>query len=277
MQTPRPTPLRLALSTAATLLLTLATACASRSLNVTFLDVGQGDATLIQTPTGQTVVVDAGAADPVAKLRAHGVDQIDLLVASHPHADHIGGMDEILEAFPVRAYLDNGMPHTTETYRRVMAAIEARPAITYLGPEPRTIGLGEATVEVLVGYSSRQHLNNGSLPLLVRYGEFTLLLTGDAETAALGHLARSGVVPDVTVLKASHHGSDNGFTDSFLAAARPDVVVISVGASNGFGHPEPEALSAYRSAATYVFRTDRHGSVTVRGFPDGSYRTVTER
>ena len=265
----------LSIALAAITLLTIA--CAHKSLDVTFLDVGQGDAVLIQAPTGQTVLVDAGAADPVSKLLTHGVEQIDLLVASHPHADHIGGMDEILEAFPIRTYLDNGMPYTTDAYQRVMTAIEARPNLTYLSPEPRTITLGETTIEVLDGYTSRTHVNNGSLALLVRHGEFSLLLTGDAETAALRYLTRSYAVPNVTVLKASHHGSDNGFTDSLLAVARPDVVVISVGAGNGFGHPGPQALSAYLSASVLVYRTDIHGSVTVRGFPDGSYQVVTEK
>ena len=265
------------LRSALTALTFLATACAPKSLNVTFLDVGQGDAVLIQAPTGQTVLVDAGAADPVDKLLTHDVEQIDLLVASHPHADHIGGMDEILKAFPIRAYLDNGMPHTTDAYQRVMTAIEARPDLTYLSPEPRTITLGETTITILDGYTSRTHVNNGSLALLIRHGEFSLLLTGDAETAALRYLTRSYAVPNVTVLKASHHGSNNGFTDSLLAAVQPDVVVISVGAGNSFGHPGPQALSAYLSASAHVYRTDIHGSVTVRGFPDGSYQVFTER
>lgn len=255
----------------------LIASCAPKALTITFLDVGQGDAVLIQTPAGQTVLVDAGAADPVTKLRALGVEQIDLLVASHPHADHIGGMDEILESFPVRAYLDNGVGNATQTYAHYMATIEARPDLTYLAPEPRSITLGETSIEVLDGYTSRTHLNNGSLALVIRYGRFSVLLTGDAETPALAHLTHSGAVPDVTVLKASHHGSDNGFTDSLLIVARPDVVVISVGGNNSFGHPGARALSAYWSVAAQVYRTDLHGSVTIRGFQDGDYRVFTER
>ena len=275
-KSPRPTILT-SLRSALTALTLLTAACTPAALDVTFLDVGQGDAVLIRTPTGQTVLVDAGAADPTDKLRTHGVEQIDLLVASHPHADHIGGVDEVLETFQVRAYLDNGIVNTTDAYVRVMAAVEARPDVTYLAPEHRTITLGETTIEVLDGYASRTHINNGSLALVIRYGEFSVLLTGDAETPALGHLTQLGAVPDVTVLKASHHGSDNGFTDSLLIVAQPDVVVISVGGGNAFGHPGPHALSAYRSVGARVYRTDLHGSVTVRGFRDGGHKVFTER
>ena len=115
------------------------------------------------------------------------------------------------------------------------------------------------------------------MALLVRYGEFSVLLTGDAETEALDYLVESGAVPDITVLKASHHGSDNGFTEDLLAAGRPEVVVISVGAGNAYGHPGEQALAAYYAAASEVYRTDLDGSVTVRGVRNGRYRILTHR
>ena len=255
----------------------LLTTCQRPSLTVTFLDVGQGDATLIETPDGRIALVDAGEADIGDQLRRRGVEQIDLVVASHPHDDHIGGLDEVVERFPVRAYLDNGMPHATQAYRRLVDAVEARPSITYLAAEPRNIQLGEASVEVLANHPAPRHVNDGSVALLVRYGGFSVLLTGDAETEALDYLVDTGAVPDITVLKASHHGSDNGFTEDWLTAARPEVVVVSVGANNAYGHPGELALAAYYAAAGDVYRTDLDGSVTVRGFRNGRYRIVTER
>ena len=252
-------------------------ACGRGSVDVTFIDVGQGDAILIRAPGGRIALVDAGESYPGEQLRARGVEQIDLLVASHPHDDHIGGLYEIVERFPVRAYLDNGTAHDTETYRRLMDAVERRPSILYLSADPRTIDLGEVSVEVLAGHPSPRHVNDGSVALVLRYGEFSALLTGDAETGALDYLVATGAVPDVTVLKASHHGSDNGFTEGLLRAARPEVVVISVGARNAFGHPGELALAAYYAAASDVYRTDMDGSVTVRGFRNGRYRIVTER
>lgn len=252
-------------------------ACGRDSVHVTFLDVGQGDATLIETPGGRIALVDAGESYPGDQLRARGVEHIDLLVASHPHADHIGGLDEIVERRPVRTYLDNGMPYGTESYRRLMDAIEARPSITYLAAQPRTIHLGDVSVDVLATHPAPRHANDASVALLIRYGEFSLLLTGDAEAAALDYLVETGAVPGVTVLKASHHGSDNGVTEHFLAAARPEVVVISVGAGNAYGHPGALALAAYHAAASDVYRTDLDGSVTVRGFRSGRYRIGIQR
>lgn len=240
-------------------------------LRVTFLDVGQGDAVLLQAPEGQTALIDAGRGDVVPLLREMGVERIDLLVATHPHADHIGGMAGVIASFPVRFFMDNGDPHTTATYRGLIAGIRARPGITYLEATPRTISLGSATLEVLpLLPRGTAGLNDRSVALLVRFGSFTALLSGDSEVRQLDHLVGLGAVPALTLLKAPHHGSDNGFTRSFLRAARPRVVVISVG-RNSNGHPRRAALEAYAATAGEVFRTDLHGHVEVRGREDGSF------
>ena len=244
-------------------------------LRVTFLDVGQGDAILIQAPEGQTALIDAGRGDIVPLLREIGVTQIDLMVATHPHADHIGGMARVIESIPVRFFMDNGDPHTTATYRELIAALEARPEITYLEATPRTISLGSATLEVLplLPRGTTEH-NDRSVSLVLRFGDFTALLSGDSEVRQLTHLVGLGAVPALTLLKAAHHGSDNGFTWSFLQAARPRVVVISVGGDNSYGHPRREALDAYAATARETFRTDLHGHLQVRGYGDGSYVVV---
>ena len=243
-------------------------------LRVTFLDVGQGDAVLLQAPEGQTALIDAGRGDVVPLLRELGVERIDLLVATHPHADHIGGMAGVIASFPVRFFMDNGEPHTTATYRALVAALEARPGIAYLEATPRTISLGSATLEVLpLLPRGTAGLNDRSVTLIVRFGGFTALLSGDSEVRQLTHLVGLGAVPALTLLKAPHHGSDNGFTWSFLQAARPRVVVISVG-RNSYGHPRQAALDAYTATAGEIFRTDLHGHVEVRGRGDGSFAVV---
>ena len=289
-QLPRHTRARRALATAAILAISLtalatlaatpAPAQTSRpqpadsTLRVTFLDVGQGDAVLLQAPEGQTALIDAGRGDVVTLLREMGVTGIDLLVATHPHADHIGGMTRVLESMPVRFYMDNGDPHTTATYRRLLSALEARPEITYLEATPRTISLGSASLEVLplLPRGSTDH-NNRSVALVLRFGDFTALLSGDSEVRQLTHLVNQQVVPKLTLLKAAHHGSDNGFIWSFLQTARPEVVVISVG-RNGYGHPRPAALEAYAATAGETLRTDLHGHVQVQGHRDGAYTVV---
>ena len=244
-------------------------------LLVTFLDVGQGDAVLLQAPEGQTALIDAGRGDIVPLLREMGVEQIDLMVATHPHADHIGGMARVIESIPVRFFMDNGEPHTTATYRSLIATLEARPEITYLEATPRTISLGSATLEVLplLPRGTTGH-NDRSITLVLRFGDFTALLSGDSEVRQLTHLVGLGVVPKLTLLKAAHHGSDNGFTWGFLQAARPRVVVISVGRNNSYGHPRKSALDAYAATAREMFRTDLHGHLQVHGYGDGSYVVV---
>lgn len=249
----------------------------ARPLTVTFFDVGQGDAVLVRAPEGQSMLVDTGWGGVPDLLRRSGVTQLDLLVSSHPHADHIGGTLQVLNAVPVRFYMDNGQPHTTATYRRLMSELERRPDITYLAAEPRTITLGSANIEVLPlpALGTVDH-NNRSVGLVITFGDFSVFLSGDSERRELDHFVALGVVPDVTVLKAPHHGSDNGFTMDFLQRARPEVVVISVG-PNSYGHPRASALAAYASIATSVYRTDENGEVTVSGYRDGSYEIALGR
>ena len=121
----------------------------SPAIRITFLDVGQGDGILIRSPEGKTALVDAGPSNPVGDLRALDVTQIDLLVATHPHADHIGGMAHVIDSIPVSFYMDNGQPYTTATYQRLTQALQRNSDITHLTAEPRTISLGSADIDVL--------------------------------------------------------------------------------------------------------------------------------
>jgi beta-lactamase superfamily II metal-dependent hydrolase len=255
-------------------------ACASSQkpagIEITFLDVGQADAVLIREPQGRAALVDAGESAPLGALASLGVQRLDLLVASHPHADHIGGMVRVIEAIPIRYFMDNGQPHTTETYRNLIRTLQLRSDIIYLAAEPRSIQLGAAQIDVLpLPPPGEDDHNNRSVGLVVRYGAFVVLLTGDSELSQLSHLLQSGSLPDVTVLKAPHHGADNGITREFLQATRPEVVVISVGA-NSYGHPGQGAVAAYSSFAEELYRTDVHGAVTIVGFEDGRYEARTD-
>ncbi len=240
-------------------------------LRITFLDVGQGDAVLIRAPDGQVALVDAGpGVDIVPRLRQLGVEKVDLLVASHAHADHIGGMTRVIAGIPVRKFMDNGLPYTTSGYRALMRTLARRTEIEYLEAVPRTISLGTASIEVLPLPPDRDDQNNRSVTLLVHYGAFVAFLSGDSERRELSWLVARGAVPDVTLLKAAHHGSSDGFTPGFLRASRPEVVVISLGA-NEYGHPHVEALAAYGSIRARVLRTDLRGEVTISGYLDGHF------
>jgi competence protein ComEC len=240
-------------------------------VEITFLDVGQGDAVVVRAPEGQTAMIDAGRGEPLRSLMRMGVDRIDLLVATHPHADHIGGLGDVLTARPVRFFMDNGRPHTTDTYLRLMATLERLSDVAYLEATPRTVTLGSVELEVLPLPTAELDHNDRSVGLVLRFGAFSALLSGDSERTELEYWTDAGVVPDVTLLKAPHHGAANGFTAGFLERARPEVVVVSVGADNPYLHPRPEALTAYGAFADEIYRTDLDGHVTVLGYADGSW------
>lgn len=243
-------------------------------VEVTFLDVGQGDAVVVRAPEGQTAMIDAGRGQPLRSLMRMGIEEIDLLVATHPHADHIGGMDDVLTARPVRFYMDNGRPHTTETYLRLMATLERLSDVVYLEATPRTLSLGSVELEVLPLPPAEHDHNDRSVGLVLRFGAFSALLSGDSERAELDYWTEAGVVPDVTLLKAPHHGAANGYTTGFLERARPEVVVVSVGGDNPYLHPRPEALTAYGVFADEIYRTDLDGHVTVLGYADGRWEVL---
>ena len=241
----------------------------SGSLQVTFLDVGQGDAILIRSPEGKVALVDAGPGDDIiGMLQHHGVTSIDVAIATHPHADHIGGMEAVIRSLPVRYYMDNGVPHTTATYMRLLRALQASD-ITYLQAVERTIELGSVKLRVIPPPGMDDH-NNNSIGVVVEYGDFQAMLTGDAEVEELNYFIARGV-PRVTVLKASHHGSRDAVSPVWLSETKPQVVVISCGADNAYGYPDPWALRYYEAVASEIYRTDLHGDVAVLARADGTY------
>lgn len=250
----------------------------AQDLELRFLDVGQGDAVLVRSG-GKAALIDAGPSDRIVeRLRALGVTSLDLLVASHNHADHIGGADAVLASLPIRYYLDNGHPATTAIQSRVLELVERRGA-TYLRASPRTISLGDATLRIIPAPEGAggDEQNNRSVAVLLERGTFKALLTGDSEVEEINALLRTAEIPDVDVLKAAHHGSRNGVTPAWLARTRPEAVVISVGAGNGYGHPHPAAVRYYEAGGRQVLRTDREGDVIFSVTPTGCYETRTER
>jgi len=256
-------------------LLTLGAAVDTPAVRIAFLDVGQAASTVIVSPGGHAALVDGGrsAAPLLAALHRLGVDTLDLVVATHADADHVGGLDGVLVERPVRYFLDNGRPHTTATYRELMDVV-AWSGVTYLEPTARTIALDSVRLRILPPWPEAETQNDASVGLLVEYGAFRVLLTGDAERGALGYFAARGV-PTVSVLQASHHGGLDGVSPGWVQATKPRVVVVPVGADNAYGHPDPMALRYFDLYAEAIYRTDRDGSVLVSGRPDGSFGVTT--
>lgn len=241
-------------------------------LVVRFLDIGQGDSQLIQLPGGETVVIDSGdrGAPTVNLLKNYGVTAIDLLIATHPHADHIGEMRDIMREFQVKEFWDAGFPYTTTTFRDMLREIRDR-GVTFKTPKRgETRAIGDATLEVLhpgAQFISRDsdEANNASLVVRLTYGSKRFLFTGDAEEAAWRQMIetdRDKLRADL--LKAAHHGSSDATTDYILDAVRPAIVTISCKAGNDFHHPHPRVMDLLerRAGSIALYRTDIEGTIT---------------
>jgi beta-lactamase superfamily II metal-dependent hydrolase len=247
-------------------------------LRIIQLNVGQGDAALVVTPENKRILIDAGPNDRhvLSYLRQLNIDTLDLVVSSHNHADHIGGMPAVFIVASVRAYLDNGLPHTTNIYQRTLAAVEAEPGLQYLQATQRSIRVGSVTLRVLPPSMLDNSQNNNSVGLLIEYGEFRGLYTGDSEQPQLENWLRAGLVPRVTLVKAAHHGSWNGVTPDYIEATAPKVVLISVG-RNSYGHPAPAVEQQWARAGAKVYRTDLLGTIEIRALATGKFSLLTSR
>ena len=246
-------------------------------LHLLGLDIGQGDAILVRTPDGITMLVDGGP-DPELTLRELGaalpwdVRGIDVLMLSHPHQDHIAGLVEIVRRYRVGLVLHAGIPFENPAYPTLLAETAARSVPIGLARAGQRLSLGaETTIEIIYPTEAdaaaplpEGDINNGSIVAILRYRSFSALLTGDAEAPIEAALLSRGLIPDVDVLKVGHHGSASSTTGPFIDAAAPEVAIISAGVDNEYGHPAPETLAtlaAHRNLT--AFRTDTDGRIEV--------------
>ena len=235
-------------------------------MTATFIDVGQGDSTLIELPDGKVMLVDAGEASAsqavLDALEAAGVDDIDYLVATHPHSDHIGGMEAVLDAYEVGEIWTPDAPDTKETYEGFLDAVEAEGC-----PVEQAVA-GESIVDDEAGYAvdvlapaddeDSDDMNRWSAIVRVTYGDTSLLVTGDADASQVVE-ANPG---HVDVLKASLHGSETGTTAGVLSETTPEYVVMSYAEGNSYGNPDQGVLDAIAVAGATAYSTAANGDVT---------------
>lgn len=241
------------------------------STSVYFIDVGQGDCELIRTPDGQNILIDAGTNATGDKLVQYleqlGVEQIDTLIATHPHEDHIGGMDEVVNAFPIGdVYLpkvaDSQTP-TTRTYERLLDAIADKGLSITPGRGGMTILDDDGIkLEFLApNADSYADLNSYSIVAKLTCGQKSFLFTGDAESDSEEEMLHAGYDLRSDVLKCGHHGSSTSTSAAFLQAVQPTYAVISCGVDNDYGHPHRETLDKLNDAGVQIYRTDEQDTI----------------
>jgi len=244
-------------------------------LAVWFVDVGQADCALLSDGSA-SVLVDAGgnatAKDVVAFLREQGIERLDYAIGTHPHEDHVGGLDAVLDAVPVDTLILPEKEGDTKTYEDVLDAAR-RNGVSIVRAKPESVyRVGTYTMTLLGPVKLYDDMNNNSVVARVDHGENVFLFTGDIEAAAEKDILSMGYDVECTVLKAPHHGSETSSSYVFLRAAYPEMVVVSCGLDNSYGHPHDGPMSRYRDAGATVYRTDTLGSIRMTS--DGRSITV---
>ena len=252
------------------------------------IDVGQADATLVVTPADETILIDTGdwrqdGQEVIAYLEAEGIERIDHLVATHAHADHIGGHAAIIEHFEtehdgIGAAYDSGVPHTTQTYENYLDAVDSFAVDLFevqAGDELPIDSPGvNATVLNPPAGDSGGDLHYNSVALTIDVGDVRYLTTGDAEADAEQRLVEEWAAKlDADVYQAGHHGSSTSSTPPFLDAVAPEIAIISSGFDSRYGHPHDEVLEAFDERGVSTYWTGVHGDVVVT--TDGESIDVT--
>lgn len=246
---------------------------AAGEIKVHFVDVGQADAAYLQLPDHNDILIDGGNANDgptiVRYLQAQGVDDVELIIASHPDEDHIGGLADVFNAFRVEKVIDNGIAKKTSTYTTYWEKVDLEDC-DYEVNNYQTISWGGADLQILTGYRPNLEEDNASVIARLDTGNIEFLFTGDAGFTAEGLL--QGDI-SAEILKVAHHGSYTSTGVSFLSRVAPKVAVISVGAGNTYGHPYPAVLSRIQAKGAAVHRTDLDGNIVIR--TDGNNYSVS--
>ena len=254
---------------------------AQENLQIYFLDVGQGDASVIISSSGQVAMIDSGPNEKLIlnHLKNLDISHIDLLIATHAHADHITGMDKIIAKYKPRAFMDPGISHTSLTYIRMINAIE-KYNIKYYQSTARKIQLGLMNFSVLPSASPKiyvSELNNNSVVIKLEYKNFSCIYTGDIERGRENQLVKiSSSNLESDIIKIPHHGSSTSSNSAFIKKVNPKVAIISCGQNNRYGHPNIKTLERLEKNGIDIYRTDTNGTILIN--TDGyDYEIIVEK
>lgn len=250
-----------------------------RDLEVHFIDVGQGDAILIISPTGKAMLVDGGSLNAgqnvVNYIKKAGITTLNVVVASHPNEDHIGGLISVFDSFDVERVYDTGYAHPTEVYENYLTKIDDFNIEFEIIKRGSVIDLDPSiSIDVLSPYLEPQSPNAASTVLKITYQDKSVLLTADTEDFAEFNMIDSGIDLKADILQIAHHGSANSSSEAFLDAVKPTTAIISVGKDNSYGHPDNTVLKALSSRKIDVYRTDMQGDIVIK--IDGSQYTMNK-
>lgn len=238
----------------------------SQPLNITIIDVGQGDAILVQSDN-KNMLIDAGpnssSLNLVNSLTKMNINRFDVVVATHPHEDHIGGLDSVINKFDIDQVIMPQVSANTQTFNDVLQAIHNK-ELRVTAPVPENnFKLGSALCAILApNSSSYEDINSYSIVMRVVYGNITFLFMGDAGLDSETDILSKGYSLNSDVIKIGHHGSSSSTSDKLLKAVNPRYAVISSGQDNDYGHPHKETISKLNSAGVIIYRTDLNGDVT---------------
>jgi len=235
----------------------------STQLSVHFIDVGQGDAILIDLGTTE-ILIDggeegSGAADYIS---AYVDGPLEAMIATHPHSDHIGGLIDVLAAFEVQEIWWNGETSSSDTFTDFMVAVNAENAIIYQAERGDSIQVGVLTFSILnPAQPLTTNTNNNSIVLILSYGQIDFLFMGDAESQAESSML--SLLFDIDVLKVGHHGSNTASSPDFLNIVEPEIAVYMAGAGNMYGHPHQETIDALNNMGAVIYGTAVNGTIVI--------------
>lgn len=236
-------------------------------LQIHYIDVGQGDATLIVSD-GHAMLIDAGENDKGSKvwsyLKNQGINELDYVIGTHPDSDHIGGMDVILYKFDCKNVFMPDYTKDTKTYDDVIKVAQNKNYKIKSVKAGDTYSLGKASFTVIAPNKKYEDSNNSSIGIILTYGEKSFLFTGDAEEEAEKDILANGIDIKADVYKAGHHGSRTASCDEFLEKVKPEYIVISCGEDNKYGHPHAAILNYCIFNHIPLYRTDKQGTIVLK-------------